>query len=243
VDGDLTTYWRGGYNEPQCIAVDLGSSTEIGRAVIRWVAGNNYLWTYTIRYSDAAPSLNANGSLICDSLLSWSVAYDSGPHGGTGGTEVITFPPRTARYFAIHGTEDHWGAFISELELYAPGSLTPLMSLAVPLPSDVAAPSGESSDVTAAAASNAGAEDGASACAVSADVLARAGANADVDGDRVLNFLDALVVAKVAVGASPFGPPLLPEEQQTFDLNRDGRVDFLDALLAAKAAVDWPGSC
>lgn len=128
VDGDLTTTWRGGYTEPECIAVDLGATTSVGQAIIRWVPGNYYGWTYALVVSDSPPTLNGDGSLDCGSVASWPVAYYSGTQGGVGGTETITLTPQAARYVALHISRDHWGAFIQELELYAPAPGAPSTS-------------------------------------------------------------------------------------------------------------------
>jgi len=128
VDGNLATTWRGGYTEPECIAVDLGSTLAISRAVIYWVPGNYYGWTYTLNVSNSPPDLNADGSLNCSSLASWTLAYDSGPLGGTGGTETLNFPQQSGRYVALSISRDHWGAFIQELQLYGPGPAAPSTS-------------------------------------------------------------------------------------------------------------------
>jgi len=69
----------------------------------------------------------------------------------------------------------------------------------------------------------------------------------DVDGNRVANFSDALLVARAAVSppiAPPFTPPpasLTAAEIQAFDLDRNGVVNFSDALFAARRAAGLPG--
>lgn len=59
--------------------------------------------------------------------------------------------------------------------------------------------------------------------------------------NAVVNFLDVLVVAKVALGVAPFDPPLSPEDERAFNPVHDARVDFLDVLLAANGAVAATG--
>ncbi len=61
---------------------------------------------------------------------------------------------------------------------------------------------------------------------------------ADVNGDGVANFSDALLLAKAAAGASPFDTPLTATEKHALDLDRNSAVNFSDALLAAKIVAN-----
>lgn len=89
-DGDLATEWRGNAGVPTWIYVDLGSNTEIDRAILRWSAG-----MHATRYT----------------LYAWNDRYPGGRWeavanrtSGAGGDETVTFWPVSTRYLMVYVT-------------------------------------------------------------------------------------------------------------------------------------------
>ena len=102
VDGSTSTRWSSVYSSPQWIRVDLGAGTKVGRAVLRWEAA--YGKAYQVQVS-------ADGS-------TWTTVYST--TSGNGGTDDLTFTPRTTRYLRVYGTTraTKWGYSLWELEAY-----------------------------------------------------------------------------------------------------------------------------
>jgi hypothetical protein len=102
VDGSLSTRWSSAYSSPQWIRVDLGAGRKVGRAVLRWERA--YGKSYQVQVS-------GNGS-------TWTTVHSTTR--GNGGTDDITFTPRTARYLRVYGSArgTTWGYSLWELEAY-----------------------------------------------------------------------------------------------------------------------------
>lgn len=98
-DGDVNTEWRSQGGVPTWIYADLGTATEIDRAVLRWSAGAHatrytaYAWDE--RYVPAR----------------WVAIYNQAA--GTGGDETLTFWTIRTRYFLVYIT----GAAAAEVGL------------------------------------------------------------------------------------------------------------------------------
>lgn len=101
VDGSTSTRWSSKFSDPQWIYVDLGSSVEFGRVVLRWEAA--YSKSYKIQVS-------ADGR-------NWTEVYSTAE--GDGGIDVITFPSVVKRYVRMYGTErgTAWGYSLLEMEI------------------------------------------------------------------------------------------------------------------------------
>ena len=84
-DGDRGTRWSSEFSDPQWLAIDLGTPTEISRIELLWEAA--FSREYAIQVSlDGAD---------------WKAVYSTDR--GAGGTEMIRFPPVTARWVRTHG--------------------------------------------------------------------------------------------------------------------------------------------
>jgi hypothetical protein len=82
--------------------VDLGSSKQVGRAILRWEAA--YGKAYKIQVSGDATT--------------WTTVYTTAS--GNGGVDNIVFTPRNARYIRFYGTTraTSYGYSLWEFELY-----------------------------------------------------------------------------------------------------------------------------
>lgn len=103
VDGDGTTRWSSGSADGEWIRVDLGSSQQIGRAVLRWEAA--YGKQFRIQVS-------ANGT-------TWTTVATVTD--GAGGVDNVAFTPTTARYVRMSGVQrgTQYGYSLYEFEVYA----------------------------------------------------------------------------------------------------------------------------
>lgn len=103
VDQDGTTRWASDWSDAQWIYVDLGSSKQVGRAVLRWEAA--YGKGYTIQVSSNASTWTTVASVT----------------DGTGGVDNLDFTPTTARYVRLAGTArgTQYGYSLYEFEVYA----------------------------------------------------------------------------------------------------------------------------
>ena len=103
VDGDKATRWSSQYNDPQWIYVDLGSTQNISRVILRWEAA--YGKKYKIQVSTG--DLN-NWTDVC------------GVKASDGDVDDLAFKPVNARYVRVYGTErsTEWGYSLYEFEVY-----------------------------------------------------------------------------------------------------------------------------
>jgi acyl-homoserine lactone acylase PvdQ len=103
VDQNGTTRWASDWSDAQSIQVDLGSTTSVGRVVLRWEAA--YGKGYTIQVSPDAATWRTVAAVST----------------GNGGTDNLDFTPTSARYVrfvgAARGTQ--YGYSLYELEVYA----------------------------------------------------------------------------------------------------------------------------
>ncbi|MDX6432308.1 MAG: hypothetical protein QOE54_4674 [Streptosporangiaceae bacterium] len=102
VDGSMTTRWSSKFVSPQWLQVDLGSSKQVGRAVLRWEAA--YGKAYKIQVSGDATT--------------WTTVYTTAS--GNGGVDNLTFTARNARYVRFYGTTraTNYGYSPWEFEVY-----------------------------------------------------------------------------------------------------------------------------
>ena len=101
-DADLTTEWRSSDGLPEWIYIDLQSTYEIDKAIIRWVSG-----MHATDY----------GLYAWDGLASWVPVYATSR--GTGGDETVTFPSVRTRYLLLHAVSGPAGNVgIREFEIY-----------------------------------------------------------------------------------------------------------------------------
>ncbi len=87
VDGDMLTRWSSEFADPQWMAIDLGAAQEISRVQLVWEAACGK--AYTIQVSDDGQN--------------WRDVHAT--TSGSGGTENISFPPVSARWIRLHGTQ------------------------------------------------------------------------------------------------------------------------------------------
>jgi hyaluronoglucosaminidase len=101
VDGDLDTRWASGYDDASWLTVDLGASTHLGRAVLRWEAA--YGEAYRLEVSDDN-----------ETWRTVATVEDS-----DGGVDEIWLDAR-GRYVRFQGVRrgTQWGYSLWELELY-----------------------------------------------------------------------------------------------------------------------------
>jgi len=101
VDGDLDTRWASDYDDASWLTVDLGTSTHLGRAVLRWEAA--YGEAYRLEVSDD----NETWETV-------ATVDDS-----DGGVDEIRLDAH-GRYVRFHGVRraTQWGYSLWELELY-----------------------------------------------------------------------------------------------------------------------------
>ncbi|MET9549126.1 discoidin domain-containing protein [Streptomyces sp. NPDC006627] len=103
VDGDLGSRWSSAASDTQWLRVDLGSSAELSRVVLRWETA--YAKAYRIE-------LSADGK-------DWSTAHST--TNGSGGTETVTVSG-TARYVRMQGVTRATGYGYSLWEFQVYGS-------------------------------------------------------------------------------------------------------------------------
>jgi hyaluronoglucosaminidase len=101
VDGDTATRWASGYDDASWLQVDLGTSTRLGKLVLRWEAA--YGSAYQVQVSD-------DGS-------TWTTATEVTD--GDGGTDTLWLDA-TARYVRVQGIHraTKYGYSLYELEAY-----------------------------------------------------------------------------------------------------------------------------
>jgi endo-1,4-beta-D-glucanase Y len=115
VDGNATTRWASAEgHDPEWLRVDLGSTKELGRIVLRWEAA--YAKSYRVEVSP-------DGS-------AWQQTYATTT--GNGGVDDLTVTG-TGRYVRVYGTQrgTAWGYSLYEVEIFAPAttpSPTPTVS-------------------------------------------------------------------------------------------------------------------
>lgn len=103
VDGRLDTRWSSQFADPQWLYVDLGSSKDLGKVVLKWEAA--YGKAYEIRVSDDANT--------------WRIVHST--TSADGNVDEIVLPAGTkARYVQVHGTERGtiYGYSLWEVEVY-----------------------------------------------------------------------------------------------------------------------------
>lgn len=103
-DADLASEWRSSVGLPQWIYIDLQSSYQIDRAILRWVPGMHateyalYAW---------------------DGFATWIPVYATTR--GVGGDETVTFRSVRTRYFLLNAVKGPANAVgIREFEIYQP---------------------------------------------------------------------------------------------------------------------------
>jgi hypothetical protein len=102
VDGDLGSRWSSSSSDNQSITVDLGASTTVGRALLRWEAA--YATSYRIDVSTNATT--------------WTTVFATAT--GNGGTDNDAFTPTAARYVRMTGVTraTSYGYSLYEFEVY-----------------------------------------------------------------------------------------------------------------------------
>ncbi|MBI4320986.1 MAG: discoidin domain-containing protein [Chloroflexi bacterium] len=102
VDGNGGTRWASRNSDPQWIYVDLGTTYNVSKVVLKWETA--YGRDYQVQLSDDATN--------------WRTIYNR--QGGTGGTEALSVSG-SGRYVRIFGTTrgvPWWGYSLWELEVY-----------------------------------------------------------------------------------------------------------------------------
>ncbi|HEY9333865.1 MAG TPA: discoidin domain-containing protein, partial [Kribbella sp.] len=102
VDGDAATRWASGYDDASWFQVDLGTTTRLGKLVLRWEAA--YGTAYRIQVSDDAST--------------WTTAAEVTD--GDGGTDTVWLDA-SARYLRLQGVDraTQYGYSLYEFEAYA----------------------------------------------------------------------------------------------------------------------------
>lgn len=105
VDGEVGTRWSSTYTDPSWIRVDLGSSLEVSKVVLRWEAA--YGQAYQIQTS-------ADGA-------AWSTVFSTTT--GDGGVDDLSVSG-TGRYIRMYGTQrgSTYGYSLWEFEVYGPST-------------------------------------------------------------------------------------------------------------------------
>lgn len=103
VDGDPSTRWSSSYSDNQWLQVDLGSSKQVARVILRWESA--YGSSYRIQVS-------GDGS-------SWTDVYSTTT--GDGGVDTITISPVATRYVRMQGVRraTSYGYSLYEMEIYS----------------------------------------------------------------------------------------------------------------------------
>lgn len=108
VDGNTDTRWSSAFSDPQWIRIDLGSTTNISRVILRWEAA--YGKSYKIQTSN-------NGT-------SWTTIYSTTT--GDGGVDDLTGLSGSGRYIRMEGMVrgTPYGYSLYEFEVYGSGGPT-----------------------------------------------------------------------------------------------------------------------
>jgi len=103
IDANDSTRWGSSFSDNQWLKVDLGSAQTVGRVALHWEAA--YGRSYRIEVST--------------DNTTWSTAFATTT--GDGGTDIIAFPQRTARYVRMFGLTraTSYGFSLYEMEVYA----------------------------------------------------------------------------------------------------------------------------
>jgi len=104
-DGNMGTRWSSRFVDPGWIYVDLGTDTTIDQVVLKWgPAYGHEFGIYTM-----------SNAQCCSS---WNYAYYTS--NGSGGTNTLNFPARTARWVLMYGVRRGapWGYSLWEFEVY-----------------------------------------------------------------------------------------------------------------------------
>ncbi|WHM40410.1 family 20 glycosylhydrolase [Streptomyces sp. BPTC-684] len=101
-DGDGATRWSSAYSDPQWLQVDLGSTQNVNRVVLRWEAA--YGKAFQIQLSDDATT--------------WRTLYST--TSGTGGVQDLTGLSGSGRYLRLYATQrgTSYGYSLYEFEAY-----------------------------------------------------------------------------------------------------------------------------
>jgi len=110
IDANTSTRWSSAFSDPQWIYVDLGSSKDLSRVVLKWETA--YGKSYSIQVSDDAQT--------------WNTVYST--TAGDGAVDDITLPQGTkGRYVRMYGTArgTSWGYSLWEFEVYGASTTPP----------------------------------------------------------------------------------------------------------------------
>ncbi|WP_371649863.1 MULTISPECIES: family 20 glycosylhydrolase [unclassified Streptomyces] len=101
-DGDPATRWSSAYTDPQWLQVDLGSTQNVNRVVLRWEAA--YGKAFQIQLSDDATT--------------WRTLYST--TSGTGGVQDLTGLSGSGRHIRLYATQrgTSYGYSLYEFEVY-----------------------------------------------------------------------------------------------------------------------------
>lgn len=110
VDGNATTRWASLWSDPQWITIDLKTSYDINKVVLKWETAAAKAYQIQLSYDN----------------VSWTTIYST--TAGTGGTETLTISG-TGRYIRMYGTArtTSYGYSLYEFEVY--GTLTSYISV------------------------------------------------------------------------------------------------------------------
>jgi hypothetical protein len=117
VDGNTATYWESSGSLPQWIQVDLGSSSSVGRLVLRLPSG------WGARTQTVTVTGSTDGSSFA--TLAGSIGYTFDP--GSGNSVTVTLPGGTARYLRLSfaGNTGWPAAQLAQIEAYAASTAPP----------------------------------------------------------------------------------------------------------------------
>ncbi|MDD5688227.1 MAG: discoidin domain-containing protein [Elusimicrobia bacterium] len=118
VDGNMSTRWSSTYSDPQWVQVDLGTTYNITKVVLKWEEA--YGKDYEIQVSNSSNGI-------------WQTIYTK--TGGTGGTEDIPSLSGNGRYVRMYGTsrKTNYGYSLYEFEIYGQVEpLTPIITVTSP---------------------------------------------------------------------------------------------------------------
>ena len=119
VDGDITSRWSSDKFDDQWFEVDLGEKKDVGQVIIRWQTPATSYRVMTSVYGEVWENITLeNGGIInCQ-----------------GGTEVLNFPSREARYVKFEGVERKpvdgilYGYSFYEFEVYSEDPLVKVIN-------------------------------------------------------------------------------------------------------------------